>query len=129
MYLVDTNIIVSFFRENEDRYEDARKFLNTLETFVITDFILSEVATILIQKTDKGTMKKAMEFLQDNKNVFLIRSTKEELGETIELFLKQKRKISFVDISLMVLAKNHNLHLATFDSDLSKAAHELFPKK
>lgn len=125
MYLVDSNLIIAFFRSSEDNHEKARFFISALEQFVVTDYILLEVATVLSLKEGVKVARKAIELLKYTKEIFLFRLTDEELEKTTQFFMRQKHKISFVDASLIVLAENRGLELATFDKTLSKAASEL----
>ncbi len=129
MYLLDSNIIIAYFRTSELDHKAAHDFIQKLDTFSICDYTLLEVTTIMLLKESKSDVEKVLEFLQKNKDVAILRLSQIEMGEVLELFLKQKRKASFTDVSLMVLAKNRNLQLVTFDVELSKSSHELFPKK
>ena len=129
MYLLDSNIIIAYFRTSELDHKSSHDFIQKLDTFSICDYTLLEVTTIMLLKESKSDVEKVLEFLQKNKDVAILRLSQIEMGEVLELFLKQKRKASFTDVSLMVLAKNRNLQLVTFDVELSKSSHELFPKK
>ncbi len=129
MYLLDSNIIIAYFRTAELDHKAAHDFIQKLDTFSICDYTLLEVTTIMLLKETKSDVEKVLEFLQKNKDVAVLRLSQMEMGEVLELFLKQKRKASFTDVSLMVLAKNRNLQLVTLDVELSKTAKELFPKK
>lgn len=129
MYLLDSNIIIAYFRTSELDHKAANDFIQKLDTFSICDYTLLEVATIMLLKESKSDVEKVMQFLQQNKDVAILRLSQMEMGEVLESFMKQNRKASFADVSLMILAKNRNLQLVTFDAELSKSAHELFPKK
>lgn len=129
MFLIDSNIIISYFRKAEAKHKEAVKFLDSLAEFAISEYVLSEVATIILFKAGKEVVKKVLDFFQNNREVSILRLDEEEIGETMALFIKQRKKVSYVDISLMVLAKNRGLQLATLDAELSKTAKELFRKK
>ncbi len=129
MFLIDSNIIISYFRAEEARHKDAMNFLDSLSEFAISEYVLSEIATIILFKSGMSVVKDVLDFFQNNREISILRLDEEEMGETLALFLKQKRKISYVDISLIVLAKSRGLQLATLDTELSKTAKELFSKK
>lgn len=124
-YLVDSNILIASLRASEDDHAKAVGFLENLSDFVITDYILSEVATVIRLKENLILAAKTIHLLTQNAQIHLLRLTDEELVETAAFFLTQKKEISFVDASLIIAAKNHNLTLATLDKNLAKAAQGL----
>lgn len=128
MHLLDSNVIIAKFRENEEKHASAKQFIEKLEGFVITDYILSEVATVLQLRDGKEKALQTIDFLLSTKGILHTRLTQEELEMTLDLFMKQEGKISFVDASLLILARSRDLTLATFDQDLAKSAKKRFPK-
>lgn len=120
MYLIDSCTIVSCFRRSEPGHAESRKLLESLPCFYITEHILAEVATILKFKEDFEHAKEAFSLLLENENIHILKLTSCELDDTVQLFLKHKR-ISFVDASLIVLAKSRGLALISQDNALSKA--------
>ncbi len=122
MYLLDSNIIISFFRSSEETHGLVKEFMNTLDAFAVHDYVLLEIATVLQLKEGKKIANKAVGLLTMTKNVLLLRLTDEELEETVHFFAKQSKKLSFADASLIVLAHNRGFKLATMDKNLIKAA-------
>lgn len=125
LFLVDSSVLIASFRESEHDHKKAVQFLKTLEKFIITDYVLLEVATVLQIRESLSIATKAITLLTQNAHVTVSRLTDEELVETTAFFLTQKQKISFVDASLIVVAKNRQLTLATLDKNLAKAADDL----
>lgn len=120
-YLVDSNVIIAFFRKEEEDYGSAEQLLSEMKGFVVSDYVLSEVVTILRLKEGVKIAAKAASLLKWNQNVDIIQVNNFELEETLHCFLRSKKNISFVDASLIVLSKKRNLKLVTFDKDLLKS--------
>ncbi len=120
MYLVDSCTIISAFRPKESSFQESRDLLFGLPQFFITDYVLAEVVTILKFKVGLAAAQKALELLLYNKAVDLLKLTTEELADTVDLFSLHK-KLSFVDASLIVMAKSRGLALISQDNALSKA--------
>lgn len=118
MHLVDSSVIVAFFRTSEENHNEAAKLLSSLEAFSVNDYILSEVATVLRIKESLPILRKAVDLLRSTEGISLLRLTDKELHQAIDFFLSSKKKLSFVDASLVVLAKSRGLKLLTFDKDL-----------
>lgn len=123
--LVDTSVLISYFRAEERDHKNAQTFLEGLKHFLVTDYILMEFMTILQLREGRTPMKNAMEWITNNKEVDILRLTQEELGQTIELMQSCSKKISFADCSSLVLAKSRDLKVATLDKEMIKAGEEL----
>lgn len=126
MYLLDANVIIANFRKNETRHINAKKFIAKLSGFVVTDYILAEVATVLQVREGKVKAIKAIDFLTSTASILHTRLTQEELEMTLDLFLKQEEGLSFVDASLLILGKERGYTIVTLDQGLTKAAHKRF---
>lgn len=122
MYLVDSNLIIAKFRRNEDKHESSKQFLAQLDEFVITDYILAEVATVLQLRSGKELALEAIDFLISTKGIVHTRLTQEELEMTLDLFMKQQENISFVDASILILSKERKYNMATLDKGLIESA-------
>ena len=118
--LVDSSVIIAFFRKKEEKHEEAKKLLSNLNSFSITDFVLAEVATVLRMKEPLNLVVRAVNLLKWNYGVEVIRLNDEEFDMATHFFLRSKKKISFVDATLAVLSKSKKLNLLTFDEDLLK---------
>lgn len=122
MYLVDASTLVAAFRLSEKSHEESLALLSTLRLsgFSITEHVLSEVATVLKFKEGKDIAKRATELLMLNDSIELLKLTTRELERTISFFLDQK-KLSFVDASLVVMARERGYALVTQDKAMLEA--------
>ena len=128
MFLLDSSIVIAYFRASEPKHAQVKDWVNSMDGFTVSEHVLSEVATVLQIKETKEIANQALEFLSFNHAVLCLRLTQEELEMTIDLFLKQNEGISFIDASLLILAKERDLSLATLDKALAKSAKIRFPK-
>ena len=92
MYLLDSNIIIAYFRTAELDHKAAHDFIQKLDTFSICDYTLWKLQQLVLLKETKSDVEKVLEFLQKNKDVAVLRLSQMEMGEVLELFLKQKEK-------------------------------------
>lgn len=122
MHLLDSSVIIAFFRKRELDHKKARDILSSLDGFAVSDYVISEVATVLRIKEGVQIAGNAIGLLKWNTNVEVARLSEEEFEETIHSFLNEKKTISFTDASLIILAKKRGLKLVTFDEDLRKIA-------
>ena len=123
--LVDTSVLVAYFRKEEKDHENSQAFLESLDRFSITDYILLEFMTVLQIREGRSAMKTAMEFLKGNKDVDILRLTQVELSETIHFMQNCSKEISFADASSLVIAKSRDFKVATLDKEMVKAGEEL----
>lgn len=124
-YLIDSCVLIAFFRTSEKNHAKARAFIHRLKNFYITDYVLLEVATVLQIKEGLSIAHKAITLITNNESVRVLRMTDYELVETTAFFLTQKEQISFIDASLIIVAKKNHFLLATLDKKLTKAAQQL----
>ncbi len=120
MNIIDSSLIISYFRKEEENHANAVEWIEKLSNRAITDYILLEVATVLLFKEGKEIASRAIDILVKNKDIEFIRLTNDELQETIKRFQKQNKNLSFVDISLLVLEDSRGMNICTFDKKLLK---------
>lgn len=120
MYLVDSCTIISLFRPEESAHAETCKLFDGLKAFSITESVLGEVVTTLKFKEGLESARRAFQLLMENEAVEILRFHFHEIESASDLFLKHKR-LSFVDASLIVLAKSRGLALISQDNALSKA--------
>ena len=124
MHLLDANVIIAIFREWVNDHKEAANFASSLTEFAISDYVLGEILTVMKIKDGLQEAKAALDYLINNKKVHLARLTQDELARTIAFFHDSKTDISFVDASLIVMAKGRDMKLATLDKNLVKAGAE-----
>jgi len=118
--LLDANVLVSLYNRRDSLHRKAVTLFQSLAKLkvqlVVSNYILLETYTIIAQRSGK---RQALEFgiFVRTKKPFLIKHISENLDEeTWEIFTKIKDKnISFVDSSIIAIALQEDLELATFD--------------
>ncbi|MBI3535650.1 MAG: PIN domain-containing protein, partial [Deltaproteobacteria bacterium] len=63
MRILDSSVLVAFYRENEQNHMKAVDLIQSSEDFVVPDHVLAEVATVLKMREGFMVAKKALEFL------------------------------------------------------------------
>jgi predicted nucleic acid-binding protein len=116
--LIDSCVLIAYFRKDETQHQIATDFINGLEKFFVNDYVISEVMTVLQLRESRETMKKAVEVLSRNKHVQILRLTWEEFAQTVDFMQKSSEEISFVDCSLLILGRSRELLVGTFDKAL-----------
>lgn len=128
MILIDANVIVAFFRKSELDHERAREVIESLEEFAISDYVLGEVLTVLQLREGKPMAQTALDYLTQTKSILLARLSQEELEMSVDFFNKQNDGLSFVDGSLLILSRERDYSLLTFDKALIESAKKHFPR-
>ena len=90
--------------------------------FILFDYVLSEVLTILKQKEGLDTVKKCSDFLMNAENIEMQFIDSEIFSKAMKFFTIQKNNLSFVDTLLLIFSKFENYSLVTFDKELAKMA-------
>lgn len=121
MDIIDSSIIVAFYRQHERQHQEAVNFIGSFSAITITEYILLEVATVLLLREDKTIAKQAVNLLTTSADIILLRLTESEFKETIDLFQNQKGTLSFADMSLVVLKNMRKATIHTFDKALKRA--------
>lgn len=122
MFFIDTNIFLEIELEDK-RKEDCellfRKILNEKEKGLVSDFI---VYSILIELTEKSTLKKArgfLNFLDIMKNIEIFIPDKETLFSAMKFV--EKYKLDFDDaLVVSCMISNKIKKLVSFDKDFDR---------
>lgn len=120
MLLIDSSIIISFFRKNEILHKEAINIIQNSNKILIIDYVLSEVLTVLKMREWFEIANLCLDFLENNNDIEILNIPKEYFDKSKEVFKKYNNKLSFVDILLTVVKNEKNINLATFDKDLVK---------
>jgi predicted nucleic acid-binding protein len=116
--ILDTNIWVAYFDADDSLHAKASKYFVDGATYVVPDFIIVEVASVLRKKGRVAGVRDFLEFVQENADVTLLHS-QEYFKEYVTAFLKtEKTQLSFPDASLYFLSTKFVIH--TFDKELLK---------
>ena len=114
MFLVDTNVFLEVFWEQQ-RAEESRQFLLNApaDSLYISDFSLYSIGIILVRRHLSETFRL---FLQDvQAGLRLVRLNLDELDVLPEV--AQNLKLDFDDAYQYVLAERRGLRLVSFDAD------------
>lgn len=124
-YFLDTNFIVSIFREIEENNELAvstcEELLSNHECY-ISNLVFNEIITIMMIRTkDLDLTTKAYYFLKDNMtiiNEYEIDRFNENVFEMFKKYNSKSFKVGFTDCSIAFLYKYCNLdYVVTFDKN------------
>ncbi len=121
MKIIDSNVWISFFNLNDINNKKAESVLNDLKNdrICVTEYIILEVSTILLQKVSKDTADWFINFIEESNNIHIVYSSQETFKKYMDFFRNNSfLKLSFVDQSLLFLSKN--FEIITFDKALNK---------
>jgi len=119
MKIFDSNIWIAYFHEIDSQHGKALKLFNSSRyPIAITEYVVVETCNILLAKATKEIADLFINYVLDNEDVVLLLSDSSLFFETIGCFLeKDKKGLSFVDLSLVCLGKKHKI--MTFDKKLN----------
>ena len=119
MTILDSNVWIAYFNKNDSLHEKAVKIFSTVKNIAITEYIVAETATVILNKADRKTANKFLEIILDNSDITILHSDKRFFEETARTFTEIiSGKLSFIDISLLFLSKKYKI--ITFDEKLEK---------
>jgi len=120
MYLIDSSVWVALFLEFDSNHKKAEEIISKISNKIYLPYnVIVEVTTVLAYKHSKKQADNFLEYIEYNKDIILFEN---ELKSEIDFYKKVNRKVSFVDVSLVFLAKKLNLNLITFDSQMISLA-------
>ncbi len=114
--IYDSNIWISFLYTDDSNFDKAKEILSKAKPFVLTEYIVLEVSTVLKQKAGEQIAKQFLASIISNKIEVI--SSMEYYDKTLEYFIKSSNKLSFVDTSLVVLSSKYKI--ISFDKELAK---------
>lgn len=120
MKILDSSVIVAFFRDNEENHKKAVDLIQGSEDFVILDYVLAEVATVLKLRESLELAEIAIGYLKSTDGIKVHETEPELFWSTINFFSKNKNRLSFTDTLLLLLSREHRIPLVTFDKELAK---------
>ncbi len=115
--IYDSNIWISFLYEDDSNFEKAKEIFAYPKPYVLTDYIILEVSTVLKQKAGEDLAKLFLANIIANDIEVLL--SNEYYQESVKLFIESRNKLSFVDTSLVVLSEKYKI--ITFDKELARA--------
>lgn len=120
MKILDSSIIVAFFRDNEESHVKAVNLIQSSEDFVVLDYVLAEVATVLKLREGLQLAELALGYLKSTDGIKIHETEPELFWSTVSFFSRNKNKLSFTDTLLLLLSREYRIPLVTFDKELAK---------
>jgi|SRR3989339_337774 len=123
MIVVDSSFLVAFFHNNDSQHEkaieDMKKYDEGKEEFLITEHVLGETATVLLYYNG---LKAANDFLEFSKDKCSIQGwDNEDFEATLKTFKNQKNQLSYIDCTVVYLARFLHIPVACYDKNILKA--------
>lgn len=125
--LIDTSYIISLLNTRDTKHTKAQDLIPELLSYreaYITNYIYSEIATILAQRLGKQEALALLEKIKERTSNIHI--TKELDKDVRKKFTQIKNKdVSYIDTSILVVAKKKGIKtILTFDKNLKKLTKE-----
>lgn len=125
--IADTSFLVALFIVEDHLHDKALTKLETLKSsrIIISDRVLEETFTVLTYKKGIEYALTIIEKINKNKEFDIHKLDREEGNFIIELAIKIRKKISFVDYSVIYTFLKIREELLCFDEDLLKIVKSL----
>ena len=120
--VLDTSFLVSLFLAQDSNHQDAEDLAqkNLDEQLLLPEPILHETLTVILYKSGIEKCREVYDRLVHNKQIEVVRFNQNESEEMAEMFLDQKTKLSFQDISVVYLSKKSKSKALAFDTGILK---------
>ncbi|MDD5337591.1 MAG: PIN domain-containing protein [Candidatus ainarchaeum sp.] len=121
--IVDTSVFFGLYHEHDVHHEEALGIFRRMgENILLSDFMLNELASVVLRKTGIEKANAMLDTLLEMDGLVLHYTTKQEFSEILSLFRNQKNgdNLSFVDCSIIWLARHYGAKVATFDKNLQE---------
>lgn len=122
-YFVDSSYIIALIKEDDSLHNKALKFLDILDSneCYINKLILSEVITVIGNKTDLKTASETYNILNSTFNMINDCYIKNFNEKTMLYYEKFNTKLSFTDCSIITCMESENIkNLISFDNEFKK---------
>lgn len=124
---VDSDAFIALIKQDDSNHNRAKKIFYKLQdtkvTFITSNYVFSEVVTVLSQRVSKSSAVAFIQNMTSGESVFQIEWVDRKIEEeAIKIFMKQSSKnISFVDCTNIALIKIKSLDsIFSFDNDYKK---------
>jgi predicted nucleic acid-binding protein len=119
--IIDSSVWVSFFNELDSQHDQALLLRNEIsKSKILPDFILQETGTVLKNKLGVEVAKNFIDLFIGNNAVSLVSFFEFQDSFSQEFSKNENEKLSYIDSSLLWLARNRNYKIITLDKDLLK---------
>lgn len=125
MVILDTSFLFALFVEQDSAHLKAVHFAKSLaqENAFCSFLVFQELMTLMMSKLgSEAASKIGADILAQDSGIQILKIDQDYFEETVKLFEKlSPHKLSFVDVSLLVLAKKLEAKVLTFDQGLERA--------
>ncbi|MFH2105803.1 MAG: PIN domain-containing protein [Candidatus Micrarchaeota archaeon] len=120
--ILDSSFLISFYDKDDSNHEKAISMMKNYvdRKFLLSEYVIGETATVLLYKNGLEASKAFLETVQQAENFRIIFVSEDDFGKIIDIYKKQKHQLSFIDASLVYLARTTGSELISFDEDLLK---------
>jgi len=124
MTIIDTSVWVARFLEEDSQHEKGREAVDGLSNVLkYTCYaVIEETTTILCYKHSKEQADKFIDYITNNPEIVIL---EHNISKEAQTFLAVNAELSFADVSIISLSKQHNLRITSFDQQLLKVANKL----
>lgn len=118
-YVLDSNIFVWAFYELDSLHEESMAILMVIKDnqIIVPYCVVQEVSSILAYKFWKKEADNFLNFLINTESIKLVNN---DILDEIDFYISFDDKISFTDLSLILVAQKYWAELLTFDKQLLK---------
>ncbi|NCF75149.1 MAG: PIN domain-containing protein [Xanthomonadaceae bacterium] len=125
MIILDSNVWISYLDQNDNQHKKAQKIMDEIDcNIIVPEYVIIEVCTVLLRKTNKKIANGFIEIAFDNQNTEVLFCDEYFFNLFVNNFKNiQNKNLSFIDTTLLYLSKNYQV--ITFDKNLEKAIKKL----
>lgn len=120
MIVLDANVWIAYFHENDTQYKKAQKIFQELSgKILLPEYIIMEIATILGHHAGNDFVNRFFDHIENNNAITIVLTEQTFFLRSISEFRKiNMKKFSFIDCSLLLLSESYPV--ITFDNALHK---------
>ena len=125
MTILDSSVWISFLDKNDSQHKKAENIMEEMDCDIaVPEYVIIEVCTVLLKKTNKKIADGFIEIAFDNQNTRVLFFNEHFFNLFINNFKNiQNKNLSFIDTALLYLSKTYKI--ITFDKNLQKAIDKL----
>lgn len=118
-YVLDSNVFIGAFYENDSLHEVSIALLGEIEhsKIIVPYCVIQEVCSIFSYRFGKQKADDFLHFLLETENIDLVNN---DVLDEVHFYLSFEDKISFTDLSLILISEKYSAELITFDEQLLK---------
>lgn len=120
MKILDSSVVIALFKSDDIHHKKAKEIFFDVDDFIIPNYILVEVLSILKMKCGSEAVKKCLQFLYNSEDVDIHEIHPETFDEAVMHFITYHNNLSFADVLLLILSQRTKISLVTFDKELEK---------